>query len=354
MIKHNKPTISAKDVQAVGQALRKEHVALGVEVQRFERAFTRYYGNKGASCAVNSGTTALYLALWALNIKKGDEVIIPTYVCSALLNAINMLGAKPVVVDVDEDDFNISFEAVKKAKTRKTKAIVLVHMYGVPADINKFKSLKVPLIEDCCQAIGAKYKGRKVGTIGDIAIFSFYATKLLTTGHGGMVYSKNKSLIKKIADYVDFDSRPTYYPRFNFKMTDFQAALGIVQLKQLNKFLAKRRAIVQKYQKVLKKYSVSTQEQVKGASRIYYRFVLRTNKARRIINELARKRVSAVVPTRNWELLHRYLKKSPRNFKNAEKIASTSVSLPIFPAMTAKDITKAVKALDSTLKKVKA
>jgi perosamine synthetase len=341
MIEHNRPYIDKDDKDFVLSNLEPELLSGGQTVSEFEKMFCKIFGQKDAeACAVSSGTSALFMALQALGIKKGQKVIIPTYVCSGVLNAIFMLGAEPVLSDVNEDDFNISLDGVRKLISSKVKAIVIPHIYGVPADIDEFKRFGLPIVEDCAQAIGAKCRSKYTGTFGDIAIFSFYATKLITTGHGGMVYSRNRKLIGNVLDYREFDCRKRYYPRFNFKMTDFQAALGISQLKKLNYFIKRRNTIAKKYIEAIqaKKY-FKLQKVSQDNVSAYYRFVIRKDKGIKHLQKYFLLRgIKTIVPIEPYELLHRYLKQDKRHFKCAENIAKITLSIPLYPALKDRDI----------------
>ena len=216
----------------------------GKKVLEFEAKVSRYLGVK-AGVAVNSGTSALHLALLALNIGPGDEVMVPSFVCSALLNAVSYTGASARIVDVKADDFNISPVEVKKKLNKKVKAIIVPHMFGYPADLKELLSFGVPVIEDCAQSIGADYRGRKAGSFGVLSICSFYATKVMTTGEGGMVLSNQTKILDRIRDLRQYDHALNFQTRYNYKMTDFQAALGLSQLQRLPEFIKRRKQIAQ-------------------------------------------------------------------------------------------------------------
>ncbi len=342
MIPHNKPFIDKKGIDVVGRTLRSGWIAQGEKVSEFEKSICRFLNSKGEAAAVSSGTAALFLAMYSLDIGKGDEVLLPTYTCSALLNAIYMIEAKPVLVDCDGFSFNISYSDAKKKITKKTRAIIIPHMFGYPADVAKFKKLGIPIIEDCAQTIGIMRGSKMVGTVGTLAIFSFYATKLLAIGQGGMIFSKNKKLIKKIKDYREFDCRKTYKQRFNFQMTDFQAALGISQLKQLPSLLQKRRKIANRYAKIL-----GNKKEIAGSA--VYRFTLETSGSnQKLLKYFHRNKINAIIPIERYELLHRYIGQNPKKFPNAEYLASKIVSIPVFPAMSENQI----KKVESVLKKL--
>lgn len=345
IIQHNKPSLGQEEISALAKVINKSWVAQGEEVLKFENEFSRYLGGKdGQAVAVSSGTAALYLALYGLNIKNGDEVIAPAYTCSAVLNAIFMAGAEPVLVDVNEADLNISYPETVKKINKKTKAVIITHTFGYPADMDKFLNLGIPLIEDCAQALGTAWKGKVVGTFGQVAVFSFYASKLITTGYGGLIYSKNKNLINKIRDYREFDCRLDYKPRFNFQMSDLEAALGREQLKKLPGFLKRRRQIAVAYKKILLEDKCWPMES-RGRQPNYYRFLLKTDKVKAVKNYLMKRDVKTIVPVETYELLHRYLKQNPKDFPVSEKIAKTTLSLPIFPGLSNEDVNIIKRAL---------
>jgi len=346
MIKHNRPYLDSEDSKAIRQVIDSGYIADGGKVEEFEKALVGYLGKRGFACAVSSGTSALFLALYALGVGENDEVILPTYVCSAVLNAIYMIRAIPVLVDVNEEDFNISANAVKKALTRKTRAIIVVHTYGVPVDMDEISRFGVPIIEDCAQSIGGEYKGNKLGTIGELSVFSFYATKLLATGHGGMIYSKKKGHIKKIMDYREYDCHKQYYPRFNFMMSDLQAALGLSQLKKLDYFLERRALIASTYYEHLSDKNISYQTMRAKGKLVYYRFIVRTKNIGKVLAKLSNKGIGVLNPLAKYELLHNYLGLKNANYQNAEKIARSTVSLPIYPALTAGELARITKALE--------
>jgi perosamine synthetase len=346
MIPHNKPTIGKEEIRAVEKVLKSEWIAEGNEVKEFEDSLCQYLGWKpGHAIAFSSGTAALYVVLISLDIKDDDEVITSTYVCSAVLNAIYLARAKPILVDINDADFNISFEETKKKINSKTKAIIVPHIFGIPADVNKFLKLGIPIIEDCAQAIGAKLNGKHLGIFGKVAIFSFYASKVLTTGYGGMVFSKDKNFIEKVRDYREFDCRKEYKPRFNFQMSDFQAAMGRVQLKKLPSFLKKRKKIADEYYKILPPERVWPPKDTGNKKPNFYRFLVRTDKAKKIKDFLEKREIKTIIPIETYELLHRYLGQNPHNFPISENVAKTTLSLPIYPSLTNLEIKKIKSAL---------
>ncbi len=335
-IPHNKPSIDESEVNAIREVLKSGWIVQGEKVELFENEICNYIGLKnGSAVALSNGTSALYLALKILGVQSfTDEVIIPNYVCSALLNAIFMNNAKPIIVDVDMNDFNISYNEIKKKININTKAIIIPHTFGVPANVHEMKELNIPIIEDCAQALGSKINNRHVGQFGDIAIFSFYATKLITTGQGGMFVSKISEYFERAKDYIDYDMRKDYYPRFNFQMTDIQGAIGIIQLNKFNTFLKKRETIANEYIKICKKKNWDYQKvKYPDFKQNWYRFVLKGKHdfIIKLKEVLIKSGIICVIPIEKWQLLNIYLKLNPMDFKNSVEITETTLSLPIFP-----------------------
>ena len=209
-IPHSKPTVGQEEAKGIQEILASGRIATGEEVERFEQEMASYLGLKGGVASA-SGTAALHLSLLALGVKEGDEVIIPSFTCSALLNAVHYCRATPIVVDIDEETMNISLSATRKALSKKSSAIVVPHMFGHPVEnISDFLSLGPAVIEDCAQSLGATSNGTMTGTSGEIAVFSFYATKVITTGQGGMVVSQNEDLLEHVRDVREYDKKAGY------------------------------------------------------------------------------------------------------------------------------------------------
>jgi perosamine synthetase len=342
MIKHSLPTIGQAEIKATANVLKSKHPAQGKIVHGFEDALVRHLRKKNLKAvATNSGSSALHLALLSLGISAQDEVIIPSYACSAVLNAVNYTGARPVLADINETDFNISIESVKRKITRRTKVIIVAHLFGFPAEMNKFLQLGIPIIEDCAQSIGAAYRPtvRQTGTFGRLSIFSFYATKMLCTGYGGMVVSRDNKIINKVRDLIDYDNRDDYIPRYNYQMSDISAALGLSQLKQLGRFIQKRRAIAARYTHRLSSLNfpalILPIEQP-GKTPVFFRYVIRHPKAHKIIAQLNRAGIEAKKPV--YRPLHRYFGLNPKRYPNAEQAHCSAISLPIYPSLSAKDL----------------
>lgn len=343
IIPHSKPTLDKEDFQSVLNVLKSGEIAQGKKVLEFEKRLARYLNVKGA-VAVSSGTSALHLSLLALGIKEKDEVILPSYVCLAVLNAVNYILAKPRLVDINEEDFNISFKETKKSLTKETKAIIVPHMFGLPVDLAPFKRLGIPIIEDCAQAIGATYQGKKVGSFGDLNVVSFYATKLLTTGEGGMVFSNNLKLLDKVRDLRDYDKKNSYRLRFNYKMSDIQAALGLGQLAKLDRFIIMRKKIAEIYNSAFKDCNFKLPQPTRDRDHIYFHYCIRIEKdVNKILRLLRRKGVICERPV--YLPLHRYL--HLEGYPVAEKVWKLTISLPIYPSLRPEEIRKIVETLKS-------
>jgi dTDP-4-amino-4,6-dideoxygalactose transaminase len=263
VITHSKVVLNEEDFTGIIKVLRSGQLVQGKIVSLLEEKIASYIGVNHA-VAVNSGTAALHLSLLSLGIGDGSEVIIPSYVCTALLNAIHYVRATPILVDIDPDTYNIDIENIKKAINDRTRAIITPHMFGLPADIESILSLGIPVIEDCAQSVGAKFKDRFTGAFGILSIFSFYATKMLGAGEGGMVLSNNLDLIETIRDLRDYDEKKAYTVRYNYKMTDVQAALCESQLKKLPSFIEKRKGIAELYNNELEGYGLQNSNGARG------------------------------------------------------------------------------------------
>lgn len=343
MIPHSKPTIDEKDVEAVSEVIRSGKLAQGVKVEEFENSLSSYIGVKEA-VALSSGTAALHLSLLCLGISEGDEVIIPSYTCSALLNAVMVVGATPRFADIMRDTYNIDPDKVEshlKKKRSKVKAIIVVHNFGEPADIDAFLDISrrynIPIIEDSAQALGATYKGRKVGSYGLISVLSFYATKVITTGEGGMLLSNSSDIINRARDIREYDKKEDFKVRYNYKMTDMAAALGLSQLKRLPAFLKRREEIARIFDAALKRdWRQVTRDRGRGKS-IYYRYILETAHLDRFIRLMEKDGISCKRPV--FKPLHHYFT-GEKGYSNTELAWKRSLSIPIYPSLTDKEVQK--------------
>src|SRR3989454_4021785 len=223
IIPHSRPTLTEDDAARVAGVVRGGQLAQGPEVERFEGELGRLLGAAGAA-AVSSGSVGLELALRTLDVGPGHEVIVPTYACDAVYHAVTRCGATPVLADADPDTLGLSAVDATRRRTARTRAVIVVHPFGLAVDLDDFQALGVALVEDCAQTLGATLGGRPMGARGGLAACSFYATKLLTTGEGGAVTGR-ADLVARARDARDYDERTDLAPRFNYKMTDMQAAL---------------------------------------------------------------------------------------------------------------------------------
>jgi perosamine synthetase len=268
MIRVNEPRLGKEELKKVVACLKSNWISSqGKYLTEFEEAFAHYCGVRYGICTT-SGTTALHLALAALGIGPGDEVLIPTFTMAATAFAVVYCGAKPVFIDSEPETFNIDLDRVSSYLRRqekrgklKVKAILPVHMYGHPVDMDPFleiaQKFSLAVIEDAAEAHGAEYKGRRCGSLGSAGCFSFYANKIITTGEGGMVITDDPLLADKARRLKDLAHAPGKrflhtHLGFNYRMTNLQAALGIAQLKKINTHIRKKRWIAREYEKGLK------------------------------------------------------------------------------------------------------
>jgi perosamine synthetase len=336
MIEHSMPTIGREEERAVIKVLRSKFLAEGQEVHKFEQELCAYIGAFGA-VATSTGTLALNLALVGLGITKNDEIIVPSYVCRSVLNAILSIGARPVLSDVSSQDYNISFDDAKTRITKKTKAIIVPHMFGCPAQIDKFKDLGILVIEDCAHAIGAEYKGRKVGSWGDLSIFSFEGTKYITTGEGGMILSNSRRLLNILRKLKEPDSLD-YLTKYTYRMTSLQAAVGRVQLRNLEGFITKRKNIAKKYDQAFALEKMKLPAVPEDARHVFQRYMVQIGgDIQKYMRLCEREKVKVKQPVKPYPL-HRYLGLSAANFPNTEYIMKSAVSLPIYPSLTGKQV----------------
>lgn len=261
MIPIAEPCLGKKELDNAVQALESGWISSkGEFIEKFEQEFAKYCGRK-YGVATSSGTTALHLALTALGIKKGDEVIVPDLSFIATANTVIYCNAKPVFIDSHPEYWCIDPNKIEEKITSKTKAIILVHLYGHPCNMDAIMNIAkhhdLYVIEDVAEAHGAEYKGKKVGSFGDISCFSFYGNKIITTGEGGMCLTNNEELAEKmrILRSHGMDPKKRYWHNligFNYRMTNIQAAIGLAQLVKINQFIEKKRQIADWYKKGLK------------------------------------------------------------------------------------------------------
>lgn len=341
MIPHSKPTLGRAEAQAVSRVILSGQIAHGKVVEEFERRMASYLGLRFA-VAVSSGTAALILSLRTLGVGPQDEVVIPSYVCSALLHAVRHVGAVPKFADIDDSGFNLSPRQAAHALTKKTKALIVPHLFGTPAPMKELLALGVPVIEDCAQSLGALIGRKKAGSLGESCVLSFYATKLMTTGEGGMFLTNSKKLADEARALRAYDEQSSPTLLYNFKMTDAAAAMGLVQLKRFREFLRVRRAIAKRYDAELKSLPLRMPESPNGTA-VHHRYVVVTQKpAEKILAFLNKHGVAARRP------VHRVL--SPQGqCPAAERVWEHAVSLPIYPDLSKKEQSHIIQTLKGGL-----
>ena len=343
-IPHSRPTLGEEEARAVAAVIESGNIAEGEVVQRFENAFAEKLDVKHA-VATSSGTAALHLVLLAMGIGPDDEVIIPSYVCTALLNAVLYVRGRPILAEIDPVTYNIDPDDVQKRITTRTKAIIVPHMFGLAADLDKLLKVDVPIIEDCAQAVGGTYRKKRLGTFADAAIFSFYATKMMATGEGGMVTASSIELIERIRDLKTYDEKEADKVRYNYKMTDVQAALGEVQLARLDDFIDQRKSIADQYVNALKSLNINLPE--KNSEHIHYRFVvgLETD-CNRLIQGLTREGIGCARPV--FLPIHRHLKMA--GYPVTDKVWESALSLPIYPSLHPNEVEQIITNFINMLK----
>jgi len=254
------PRLDGNEERYVIECIRSSWISsIGKFIKEFEKMFSHKCGCRyGVACT--SGTTALHLALASLGVGPGDEVIIPTFTMIATINSVTYVGAKAVLVDSEMDTWNIDIDQIEKKITKKTKAIVVVHTYGHPVDMDRVNKIakknKLYVIEDAAEAHGALYKNRPVGSLGDVACFSFYGNKIITTGEGGMMVTNNKEvaeIARNLRDHAFSHERHFWhkYLGYNYRMTNVQAAIGLAQTERLDEFVRIKRENAYYYSSLL-------------------------------------------------------------------------------------------------------
>jgi dTDP-4-amino-4,6-dideoxygalactose transaminase len=368
-----RPPIEEPEIAEVVATLRSGWIGTGPRVARFEEMFRRYIGCAHA-VAVNSCTAALHLSMVVAGVKRGDEVITSPMTFCATANAVVHTGARPVFADVEPDTGNLDPDRVEAAITPRTRAIVPVHYAGRPCRMDRLEALArrhgLLLIEDAAHAIESAYHGRKIGTIGDLTCFSFYVTKNLVTAEGGMVTTSDPELAARIKMYAlhgmsrdawkrfsdeGYKHYQVVVPGFKYNMTDLQAALGIHQLGRLEANAVRREAIWARYDEALASLPVERPAPVEPHTvhgRHLYTILVdpeRTAKSRdRVLDELVRLRIGGGVHYTALHL-HPYYRETlghrPGDFPHAERIGDRTLSLPLSPRLSDRDVEDVVSAV---------
>ena len=366
-ITFGEPCLSRKENLILNKVFNSKWIGTGPLVKEFEKNFSKYK-KINFSLALNSCTSALFLSLKLMNIKHGDEVITTPLTFCSTINSIIHVGAKPVIVDIDQDTLNINTKLIEKKITKKTKAIIPVHFAGLPCNMDDLVKIstkyKIHIIEDCAHAIEAKYKNIPLGNFGTTGCFSFYVNKNITTGEGGMLVTNDKKIKDKAETYrfngMSKDAwrryKPTkkiynkdhlydvIQPGFKFNMTDLQAGVGLEQLKKINSFWKKRERIFIKYHNELKNLPINFQKfNKKNIKHAFHLFVIhidkkKTKKTReQLIKHFIKNKIGFGIHYPSITDMSYYRKKYNLN-KNvapiAHKIGKNIISLPLYPHLT--------------------
>lgn len=369
----SKPDVTDEDVAAVEKVLRSGWWTTGPVVAEFEKGIADYVGEGVHSVALNSCTAGLFLSLLAHGVGKGDEVIVPTWTFAATAHVVLWTGAMPVPCDVYDASLNIDIEKMESLIGPKTKAVIPVHYAGYPCDMDRLIAVarrrEIVVIEDAAHAIGTSYKGRKVGSLGDITAFSFYATKNLACGEGGMVVSKDRSVMEKIRKLSYFGINKTALNRYakagswfydieelgyKFNMDNIHAAIGLAQLERLDRMNLRRREIASIYRRCLDS-RIKFMEDNGQSYHTYHLFPIRIKRdiiGRDAFVESMKKRYIGTsvhfIPLH----LHSYYKKlwTGCAFPVADKAYEEMVSIPMFPGMSDEDVRYVIDNTNDILK----
>jgi len=348
MILIAKPMVGDEEKKAVLDVLDSGMLAQGKKVKEFEEKFAEYIGAKYA-VATSSGTTALHLALLASGVKSGDEVITTPFTFISTATPILFCNAKPVFADINPGTFNIDPEKIEKMVTSKTKVVLPVHLYGQSCEMDRIMEIadkhNLIVIEDACQAHGAEYKGKKVGGIGDAGCFSFYPTKNMTTGEGGMVTTTDEELAEEIRMLRDHGQKERYnyvMVGYNFRMTDIAAAVGIEQLKKLDKFNEKRRGNAGFLSEQLNGV-VEIPYLLHGVRHVFHQYTIKIEKREMLKENLKKDGIGFGIyypkPLHFYEPLKSYVN---NDLKNAENVCEKVLSLPVHPGLSEANLERIV------------
>ena len=362
---------SKRQYAQIGKEIEKEVLEvlasgsyiLGKHNKALQEEFAAYVGSK-YSLGLNSGTDALHLALRALNIGRGDEVITTAFTFVATASAIGLAGATPVFVDINKDTFNIDPDKIEAAITSKTKAIIPVHLYGQPAEMDKIMAIakkhNLKVVEDCCQAIGAEYKGQKVGTFGDFGCFSFYPTKNLGgMGDGGMITCNDESLFNRVVALRNHGGAIRYYHDelgVNSRLDEIQAAILRVKLNYIDGWNKARQENAYRYNELFAKYpQIETPKEIDNSYCVYHQYTIKIENRDEVHKLLQENGVGAMiyypVPL-HLQKLHKELGYKVGDLPLTEEDTKLVMSLPMFPELTEEEqktvVETVVKCLEMT------
>jgi len=355
-----KPIIGHEEIKAVRDVLQSGMLTQGEEVKKFEERFSAYIGVKN-SIAVSNGTIALDLALKALDLHPGDEVISPAFTFIATSNSILYQGLKPVFSDVDPETFNIDPESLSERITPKTKAVVGVHLYGQPFDLKAVQQIcddkDLKLIEDCAQAHGAEYEGKKVGSFG-AGCFSFYPTKNMTTGEGGMITTDDGALaarLRLLRNHGDAGKYNHVILGYNYRMMNIQAAIGLVQLARLEEFTCKRIGNAELLNRNIRIKGLTKPYKAATVRHVYHQYVVKVEddfpaSREKLMSFLQEKGIGSAVhyPRPIYEQpLYREMQRDWPRCPVAEDVSKRVLSLPVHPSLGQEDLEYIANTLNS-------
>jgi len=366
------PDITQKEIDSVVAVLKTPSLSLGPKLPEFEKKFAEYIGTKHA-IAVNSGTSGLHLCIRALDIKDGDEVITTPFSFIASSNCVLFERAKPVFIDIREDTLNIDENKIEKAITKRTKAILPVHVFGYPCDMTKLTKLakkhKLAVIEDACEAIGAKIDDKQAGTYGKCSVFAFYPNKQMTTGEGGIIVTDDGKIARLIRSMRNQgrDESMSWLKHnrlgYNYRLSDINCALGIAQLERIEEILAKRKKVAREYNACLSGIDEIVLPPLggKGLRRSWFVYVIRLKEqfsaAQRdkLIRLLRDDGIGCNVyfPAIHLQPLYRDEFGYQRGiFPKAEAVADRTIALPFFNNLKTEAIKKVAASLKKNIRKV--
>lgn len=357
------PIIGEAERKAVDEVLKTGMIAQGPEVAKFEQEFAEQIAKPSTCVAVNSGTSALHLGLLASGIGEGDEVIVPSFTFAATANSVALTGATPVFADIDIDSFTLDPESVRKSVTERTKAVMAVHLYGLPSDIAELQAIcdenNLQFFEDAAQAHLAEYKGQQVGTFGSFGAFSLYPTKNMTSGEGGMVSATDEELLRLVRVYRNQGMERRYENEvigFNYRMTDVHAAIGRAQLQQVAGWTEARRSNAAVLDCGLE--GVITPPVPEGRKHVYHQYTIRIDGAsaseRDEIAETLKTDYNigtgVYYPVPNHRLPSLAQFAPDLELPVTERAASECLSLPVHPRLDKADLERIVHGVNSVVR----
>lgn len=358
VIPHSRPLVGDREVDALRRVVDSGMLAQGPRVAELERRIATLVGpavdpvrdpgggsasqppvdrppdpgEESRGVALNSGTAALYVALRCLDIGPGDEVLIPAYACMSLVQAVRFTGARPRFVDCRSGSWNADPEDARAKLTDRTRAVIVAHLFGLPAELASFRELGIPLIEDCAQTLGVDVGGRVVGSIGDMAVCSFYATKLIAGGEGGMLVCRDPDHAATARSLRDCESDRADRLAFNFKMSDLHAAVALTQLERLPEILRRRKTLARRYRAALGDLPIELPAWPDDRGHAWFRFVVGVGDLS--LEELiARAEAGGLACRRPVGRLPDEVRRQPETLPGCRSAWQRALSIPLYPAL---------------------